>query len=111
MYDLIVRNGTIVDGTGAPATVGDIGVKDGRIAHVGGRIDAEAVGGRADEGHYGMAGMHERAKLPAGACFVTPQGHIVTQSSVRFYAADAESDGTLSRLQEIENIGNAANTP
>jgi N-acyl-D-aspartate/D-glutamate deacylase len=43
MYDLIVRNGTIVDGTGAPATVGDIGVKDGRIAHVGGRIDAEAV--------------------------------------------------------------------
>ncbi|MEO5839267.1 MAG: amidohydrolase family protein [Acidimicrobiales bacterium] len=42
MYDLIVRNGTIVDGTGAPATVGDIGVKDGRIAHVGGRIDAEA---------------------------------------------------------------------
>ncbi|HUP74792.1 MAG TPA: amidohydrolase family protein [Acidimicrobiales bacterium] len=43
MYDLIVRNGTIVDGTGAPANVGDIGVKDGRIAHVGGRIDAEAV--------------------------------------------------------------------
>ncbi|HEY1044466.1 MAG TPA: chromosome segregation protein SMC [Telluria sp.] len=49
--------------------------------------------------------LHDRSKLPAGACFVTPQGHIVTQSSVRFYAADAESDGTLSRLQEIENIG------
>ena len=43
MYDLIVRNGTIVDGTGAPATIGDIGVKDGRIAHVGGRIDADAT--------------------------------------------------------------------
>ena len=43
MYDLIVRNGTIVDGTGAPATLGDIGVKDGRIAHVGGHIETDAV--------------------------------------------------------------------
>src|SRR5438552_775102 len=34
MYDLIVRSGTIVDGTGARSSVGDIGVKDGRIAHV-----------------------------------------------------------------------------
>ncbi|MFD2367809.1 chromosome segregation protein SMC [Pseudoduganella sp. GCM10020061] len=52
-----------------------------------------------------QSALYDRARLPAGACFVTPQGHIVTQSSVRFYAADAESDGTLSRLQEIENIG------
>ena len=43
MYDLIVRSGTIVDGTGAPSTVGDIGVKDGIITHVGGRIDAGAA--------------------------------------------------------------------
>ena len=43
MYDLIVRNGTIVDGTGAPSAVGDIGVKDGIITHVGGRIDADAA--------------------------------------------------------------------
>jgi N-acyl-D-amino-acid deacylase len=43
MYDLIVRSGTIVDGTGARSSVGDIGVKDGRIAHVGERIDVDAV--------------------------------------------------------------------
>jgi chromosome segregation protein len=47
----------------------------------------------------------ERARLPAGAMFITRQGHVVTQSSVRFYAADAEQDGMLGRLQEIENIG------
>ena len=46
----------------------------------------------------------DRAKLPAGGCFVTRQGHVVTQSSVRFYAADSEQDGMLGRQQEIENI-------
>lgn len=34
-YDLIIRNGTIVDGTGAPRFTGDIGIKDGLIAAVG----------------------------------------------------------------------------
>lgn len=34
-YDLIVRGGTIHDGTGAPPITGDIAVKDGRIAAIG----------------------------------------------------------------------------
>jgi N-acyl-D-aspartate/D-glutamate deacylase len=34
-YDLIVRNGTIVDGSGAPRFTGDVAVKDGLIAAVG----------------------------------------------------------------------------
>ncbi len=46
----------------------------------------------------------ERARLPAGGAFVTRQGHVVTQSSVRFYAADAEQDGMLARQQEIDNL-------
>ena len=45
-----------------------------------------------------------RATLPAGGCFVTKQGHIITQSSVRFYAADDEQAGMLGRQHEIENI-------
>ncbi|GGY48420.1 chromosome segregation protein SMC [Pseudoduganella albidiflava] len=47
----------------------------------------------------------QRAHLPAGACFVTRQGHVITQSSVRFHAADSEQEGMLGRQQEIDNIG------
>jgi chromosome segregation protein len=46
----------------------------------------------------------DRSKLPAGAFFVTKQGHVVSQSSVRFYASDSEQDGMLARQQEIENL-------
>ncbi|MDO9191406.1 MAG: chromosome segregation protein SMC [Undibacterium sp.] len=46
----------------------------------------------------------DRIKLPQGACFITKQGHIISQSSVRFYAADSEQDGVLARQQEIDNL-------
>ncbi len=46
----------------------------------------------------------DRIKLPQGACFITKQGHIISRSSVRFYAADSEQDGVLGRQQEIENL-------
>ena len=34
-YDLLVRNGHIIDGTGSPWYAADIGVRDGRIAAIG----------------------------------------------------------------------------
>lgn len=35
MFDILIRNATLVDGTGAPARTADIAVKDGLIAEVG----------------------------------------------------------------------------
>jgi N-acyl-D-aspartate/D-glutamate deacylase len=50
MADLIIRNGTIIDGTGAPGAVGDVEVTDGVITAVGAvegtaarEIDAEGA--------------------------------------------------------------------
>ena len=34
MYDLIIKNGTILDGTGSPRYLADIAVKDGKIVRM-----------------------------------------------------------------------------
>src|SRR5260370_19984677 len=34
-YDLLIRNGTVVDGTGAPRYRADIAIADGRFAEIG----------------------------------------------------------------------------
>src|SRR5579875_1489428 len=35
MFDLVISRATVVDGTGAPARIADLGVRDGRIAEIG----------------------------------------------------------------------------
>ena len=39
-FDLVIRGGTIVDGTGVPRYRADLGVKDGRVAMISGKINA-----------------------------------------------------------------------
>jgi N-acyl-D-amino-acid deacylase len=43
-FDIVIRNGTVIDGTGAPGRKADVGIKADRITRVGG-IGPEAQGG------------------------------------------------------------------
>src|SRR4051794_18291092 len=42
MHDLVIRNGTVVDGTGAPGVTGDVAITDGVITAVG-TVDARGA--------------------------------------------------------------------
>jgi hypothetical protein len=44
-YDLVIRNGHVIDGTGSPWYAADIAIRDGRIAAIGrlGDVDAKQV--------------------------------------------------------------------
>jgi N-acyl-D-amino-acid deacylase len=42
-YDVLIRGGRLFDGSGAPGQVGDLAIKDGRIAALGGAIAGDAA--------------------------------------------------------------------
>ena len=54
-YDLVIRNGTVIDGSGLPRYRADVGVKNGRIASIG-----------------RLAGVATRETIDAGGQIVAP---------------------------------------
>jgi N-acyl-D-amino-acid deacylase len=65
-YDLVIRNGRIVDGTGSPWYAGDVAIRDGRIAaigHLGTAVPAkrtvDAAGKVVAPGFIDMLGQSE----------------------------------------------------
>ncbi len=75
MLDLIIRGATIVDGTGTPGRVGDVGVQDGRIVAVAYRDGGGADGRIADEAREEV----DAAGLVVCPGFVDPHTHYDAQ--------------------------------
>jgi N-acyl-D-aspartate/D-glutamate deacylase len=55
MNELVIRGGTVVDGTGAPARRADVGVSNGRITEIGEAVQGERV--LEAEGHVVAPGF------------------------------------------------------
>ena len=54
-FDLVIRGGTVIDGTGVPRRRADVAVKDGRVAMISGNIPAGAA-----------------KEIDASGCYVAP---------------------------------------
>src|SRR5256885_14683864 len=67
MHDIVIRGGTVIDGSGKPSFTGDVAIAGGRIVGVGGKqgparrdIDADGLlvtpgGGEGHTHYYGKA--------------------------------------------------------
>ena len=74
-YDLVVKNGMVIDGSGAPRYRADVGVQGGRIAAIG-RVDGKAKRTIDADGHVVTPGFvdghtHMDAQVfwdPIGSC-------------------------------------------
>ncbi len=56
-FDLVIRNGHIIDGTGSPWYAGDIGILHGRIAQIGNLADAQTSRTIDAQGHVVAPGF------------------------------------------------------
>lgn len=70
-YDVVIRNGDLIDGTGAPARRGDLALKDGRIAALGavsgrGREEIDASGRVVAPGFIDVQGQSGTSLLANG---------------------------------------------
>ena len=61
-FDLVIRGGTVVDGTGVPRYQADLAIRNGRVARVSGRIQ----GGGAREIDARGCGLDDPVRQRAG---------------------------------------------
>jgi N-acyl-D-amino-acid deacylase len=118
-FDLVVKNGTIIDGSGLPRYRADIAVKDGRIAEIGRfngvaakeTLDAEGrvVAPGFVDGHTHMDAQIFWDPIGTSSCF---QGVTsVVMGNCGFTLApcrESEADLVMRNLERAEDISRAA---
>lgn len=118
MHDLIIRNGTIVDGTGRSAFRGDVAIDGDRIVRVGGTAgrglaEIDATGSLVTPGfvdihtHYDAQVMWDPIMAPSAWHGVTSA--IMGNCGVGFApAAPQRREQLLGIMEGVENIPSAA---
>ena len=115
MHDLVITNGTVVDGTGAPPIRGDVAVTDGVITEVG-ELDSTAARHTIDaEGHIVSPGFvdvhtHMDAQIawdPLGECSCFHGVTTAVMGNCGFTLAPVRSDErhlVVRNLERAEDI-------
>lgn len=113
-YDLVIRNGTIVDGLGGEPYRGDVAVLDGRIERVGtvagrGREEIDAAGLLVTPGfvdihtHFDAQAIWEARMVPASEHGVTTV--VVGNCGVGFAPCrEHDRDGLIALMEGVEDI-------
>ena len=118
MYDLVVKNGTVVDGSGMPGFKADVGVINGRIASIG-LIRDKASETIDAEGHVVSPGFidghtHMDAQVawdPLGSCSCWHGGTSVVMGNCGFSlapCAEADKGMVIRNLERAEDISPVA---
>ena len=114
-YDLIIQNGTVIDGSGLPRFRADVGIIDGKIASVG-RIRGDSAKETVDaEGHVVAPGFidghtHMDAQVswdPLGTCSCWHGITSVIMGNCGFSLApckESEKDMVMRNLERAEDI-------
>ena len=114
-YDCVIRNGRIIDGTGASGFVGDIGILNGRIAAIGNLSAAAAehvidAGGRiVAPGHVTQHAHYDAALFWSPHCMDSGENGVTTvvNANCGFSVAPvrpADRDRTMAMLSTTEQI-------
>ena len=114
-YDLVIRNGTVIDGSGLPRFRADIGISDGRIAEIG-KLNGAAADEVIDaEGHVVAPGFidghtHMDAQVfwdPLGTCSCWHGVTSVLMGNCGFTLAPCKAEDrrlVLRNLERAEDI-------
>ncbi len=118
MYDIVIRGGTVVDGTGTPARVVDVAIEGDRIVAVGsdlgaGTIDIDATGLLVTPGwvdihtHYDAQATWDPYLTPSGFHGVTTV--VMGNCGVGFApVAEERRDWLIGLMEGVEDIPGAA---
>ncbi|MFN8059968.1 MAG: D-aminoacylase [Vicinamibacterales bacterium] len=96
-YDIVIRHGRIVDGTGAPWYAGDIGIANGRIAAIG-RLERATAARTIDAANQIVApGFIDMMGQTAAPFLADPNAafNLLSQGITTINAGEGESDAPL----------------